>query len=211
MIRDKNAKICVMRDADNIREIASLSPDYMGFIFYDTSPRSAICMPQSNLSLLSSATRPVGVFVNESTETIHAICNAYGIDTVQLHGAETPLFCRELQSRGLHVWKAFGLDNSFDFSSLTPYKDAVDMFVFDTKTSAYGGSGQRFDWNILDRYTLEVPYMLSGGIGPESTDDVLRSLSRPHLAGIDLNSRFESSPGFKDSEKLTNFALTLTK
>ncbi|RXI24433.1 MAG: N-(5'-phosphoribosyl)anthranilate isomerase [Candidatus Amulumruptor caecigallinarius] len=210
-MRDKKLKICGMRDADNIREIAALSPDYMGFIFYDKSPRSAIGMPQSNLSLLSSATRPVGVFVNESAETIHAICNAYGIDTVQLHGAETPLFCRELQSRGLHVWKAFGLDDGFDFSLLTPYKDTVEMFVFDTKTSAHGGSGQRFDWKILDRYTLDVPYLLSGGIGPEASDEVLRSFSRPHLAGIDLNSRFESSPGFKDSEKLTNFVITLTK
>lgn len=211
MIRDKLIKVCGMRVADNIRDVSRLSPDFMGFIFWGKSPRAATGMSVNNMSCLSPATQPVGVFVNESIETIHSICDTYGISTVQLHGTESPEMCRELRSDGLHVWKAYGVDADTDFSVLEKYEDAVDMFVFDTKTPKCGGSGVRFDWSVLDRYHLDIPYMLSGGIGPDSTDDILAAFHRPHLAGIDINSRFESSPGIKDTEKITNFVTSLKK
>lgn len=211
MIRGKVIKICGMRDADNIRQISRLNPDYMGFIFWEHTPRSAIGMHASNISLLPSTTRPVGVFVNETVESILSTCAAYGIDTIQLHGSETPDMCRQLKSQGLHVWKAFGIDAGFNFHALRDYRRDVEMLVLDTKTPKCGGSGQRFDWSILDCYDLDLPYLLSGGIGPNSADDVLDAFSKPHIAGIDLNSRFESAPGIKDSEKLTNFANSLKR
>lgn len=211
MRRDLIIKVCGMRDADNISDVATLTPDYMGFIFWQHTPRSATAMPESNISLLPASTQPVGVFVNEDVNTIIATCRAYGISTVQLHGQESAEICRQLRSHGLHVWKAFGLDTAFDFSILDPYTDSVDMFVFDTKTPKAGGSGVRFDWSILDRYTGPVPYLLSGGISPDSTEDIIAASSRPYMAGIDLNSRFESAPGIKDSEKLTNFVNSLAK
>lgn len=211
MIRDKVIKVCGMRDADNIRQISLLKPDYMGFIFWEHTPRTAIGMPASNISLLPSTTRPVGVLVNETVESILSTCTTYGINTVQLHGSETPDMCLQLRSHGLHVWKAFGIDDGFDFSSLRDYEHTVEMLVLDTKTPKCGGSGRRFDWSILDRYDLDIPYLLSGGISPDSANDVLAALSKPHFAGIDLNSRFESAPGIKDSEKLTNFANSLKR
>lgn len=211
MILGKVIKVCGMRDADNIRQISLLKPDYMGFIFWEHTPRSAVGMPASNISLLPSATHSVGVFVNETVESILSTCTVYRIDTVQLHGSETPDMCRQLRSHGLHVWKAFGIDDGFDFSSLRDYEQTVEMLVLDTKTPKCGGSGRRFDWSVLDHYDLDIPYLLSGGISPDSANEVLAAFSKPHLAGIDLNSRFESAPGIKDSEKLTNFANSLKR
>lgn len=211
MRRDLIIKVCGMRDADNIKDVAKLVPDYMGFIFWQHTPRSATAMPESNTSLLAASTKPVGVFVNEDVDTIIATCRAYSISTVQLHGQESADICSQLKSHGLHVWKAFGLDTTFDFSTLNPYTDSVDMFVFDTKTPRAGGSGVRFDWSILDSYTGPVPYLLSGGINPDSVDDIIAASNHPYMAGIDLNSRFETAPGIKDSKKLTNFVNSLTK
>ncbi|MEO6149327.1 MAG: phosphoribosylanthranilate isomerase, partial [Mucilaginibacter sp.] len=124
-----------------------------------------------------------------------------GFDAIQLHGSETPWFCAEFKGR-VKVIKAFGIDNGFDFDQLIPYKNLVDYFLFDTKTPVHGGSGKTFNWDMLNAYTLNLPFFLSGGISIDHLD-VIKKIDHPQLYGVDLNSRFEISPGIKNIELLT--------
>lgn len=189
-------KVCGMRDPRNIRDVMALGPDYMGFIFYPPSPRCALGMSPE----LPSGVRGVGVFVNASVDEIAGICNRYGLEMAQLHGDESPDFCRAVSATGLRVWKAIGLSDAPDWNQIRRYEGCVDMFVFDTRSAARGGTGQKFNWNILSDYPLSTPWLLSGGIGP---DDTLPSL--PGMAGVDINSRFEDAPGVKNVELIKEF------
>jgi phosphoribosylanthranilate isomerase len=189
-----------MRDAENIKAVAALSPDYMGFIFYKDSPRFVDELPMDVLGGLSVTINKVAVFVNEDIETIREIIDKYNFDFVQLHGNESPAFCKRLKDDAI-VIKAFGIDKNFDFKQLEKYKNKADLFLFDTKTSAHGGSGLTFDWNILDKYEMEIPFFLSGGLSPDNIEEV-KSITHPAFYGVDLNSKFEISPGLKDIEKL---------
>jgi len=193
-------KVCGLRDPENIEQIAALSPDYMGFIFYNKTPRFAGELSIKVLAAIPPTINKAGVFVDEELEVIKQIIDKYDFDFVQLHGNETPDFCKSLKDSAV-VIKAFGIDDEFDFKQLKKYKNKADIFLFDTKTSKHGGSGLTFDWNILDRYELDVPFFLSGGISPENIDEV-RSIDHPQFYGIDVNSKFEISPGVKDIEKL---------
>lgn len=210
---DMMIKICGMQDPDNISRVSCLTPMLMGFIFYKPSPRNAIGLDPEAVRMLPPYVRPVGVFVNAAIGEITDTASQYGIRVIQLHGEETPRFCSELRDRGFAVIKAIkvpaGADRSF-FSLLAPYRDCVDMLLFDTSGDAPGGNGRKFDWSLLDGYTLGIPYMLSGGIGPDDIETVKKAM-RPGLTGIDLNSRFETSPGHKDVAKLSNFILQLRK
>ena len=210
---DMMLKICGMREPDNIAQVACLTPMLMGFIFYPDSPRNAIGIDREVFDSLPPFVRSVGVFVNASMEYITEITSLYGIRVVQLHGKETPQFCQELKDNGYAVIKAVkvpaGADKFF-LSLLEPYRDNVDMLLFDTSGTAPGGNGQKFDWSLLDDYQLGIPYMLSGGIGPDDIE-IVKSAMRPGLAGIDLNSRFEIAPGQKDVTKLSKFILQLRK
>ncbi len=203
-------KVCGMRQAENVAQVALLAPTLMGFIFYPRSPRYAAGMPPAVVRGLPASIRPVGVFVNAPTEEIVSVCRDYGIETVQLHGGETPEQCRELKAAGLSVFKAVGVDADTSWEELRPYCGDVEMFVLDTKTAAYGGSGKKFDWGMLDDYPFDTPYLLSGGISPDDLGDILAGM-RPMMAGVDLNSRFETAPGIKDISKLTKFITTLRK
>lgn len=208
---ERMIKVCGMADADNIRQVGSLTPMLMGFIFYEKSPRYAGNLPVEAVASLPDFVNPVAVFVDASIERITEICGRYGIKIVQLHGNESPELCRQLRRLGYTVLKAFGLDESVDWQELAPYDDdAADLFVFDTKTAAHGGSGIKFDWSLLDSYPLETPYLLGGGIGPDDTEAVISAM-RPKMAGVDINSRFETSPGVKDIRKITHFILSLRK
>ena len=108
------------------------------------------------------------------------------------------------------MFKAFGIGNNNDFDNVSSYEEAVDMFLFDTQSASHGGSGKKFDWSSLESYNLDTPYLLSGGIGPDDVDAIVKAV-RPGMAGIDINSRFETSPGIKDINKLINFILSLRK
>lgn len=189
-----------MRGAENIKAVAALEPDHMGFIFYKNSPRFADELPVDVLSELPATINKVAVFVNEDAGTIRKIVGKYDFDFVQLHGNESPAFCKALRDEAI-VIKAFGIDNGFDFKQLEKYKNKADLFLFDTKTSTHGGSGLTFDWNILDKYEMEIPFFLSGGLSLENVEEV-KSISHPQFYGVDLNSKFEISPGLKDIEKL---------
>lgn len=195
-----------MKIEDNIKKISSINPDYMGFIFYSPSPRNAIGIKSDIIRNLPSQINPVAVFVNSPYKEIIQITSGYGIDTVQLHGEENPEFCAKLKAEGFKIIKAFRVKkNSSDetWSKLTPYENNIDFFLFDTAGKEAGGNGEKFDWSLLNSYNLSVPYFLSGGIGPEDIDKLLCLPER--CIGIDINSKFEMSPGIKDPEKLETF------
>ncbi len=194
-----------MRDEENIREVEALGPDLMGFIFYPKSPRFVSKVPEH----LPSCKR-VGVFVDEPAESLMQRVNAFGLDYIQLHGHESLDYCSLLKDKGLHLIKVFHIASAEDRSSVAAYEGLCDFFLFDTKTPAMGGSGRQFDWSILNGYEEKTPFLLSGGIGPESLDS-LRIFNHPMLAGYDLNSRFESAPGVKDSSLLGPFIEELRK
>ncbi|MCC8177351.1 MAG: phosphoribosylanthranilate isomerase [Bacteroidales bacterium] len=207
---DMVIKVCGNRYPDNIRDVGALAPMLMGFIFYDASPRSAIGLDPQAVKDLPEYIRPVAVFVNATTDDIHATCQRYGIHYVQLHGDESAEQCQTLKDLGYSVLKAIGVDKTTNWESLKPYEGVVDAFVFDTKTKSRGGSGRKFRWQSLENYSLSTPYLLSGGIGPDDVDAIVEAM-RPGMAGIDVNSRFESAPGRKNVLQLANFILSLRK
>jgi phosphoribosylanthranilate isomerase len=193
-------KVCGLRDAENITAIAVLKPDYMGFICYNRSPRFVSDMDVEILNNMPGGVEKTGVFVNEGKERITQVIGQYSFDAIQLHGNESPEFCENFKSK-VTVIKAFGVDDSFDFAQLDAYKNSVDFFMFDTKTEKHGGSGQAFNWRILDRYTLNVPFFLSGGLSLENLPTI-KQITHPAFYAVDLNSRFEIEPGLKDINRL---------
>lgn len=198
-------KVCGMREEENLRQLLSLQPDWVGFIFYEKSPRFALPYLKNNRTLLEMpSSQKVAVFVNESVENSLAITDLFQMGVVQLHGQEPPSVCQVLKAHGLTVFKAVGIDENVDFKQLEKYQHVVDYFVFDTKGKQEGGNGVSFDWNLLESYRLSTPFLLSGGIGWESID-ALKRFSHPQCVGIDVNSRFEVCPAFKNIDLLNNF------
>ena len=202
-------KVCGMRDAVALAEVAALGPDFLGFIFAPKSPRfvGEALAPELVRALPPSIWK-VGVFVNETTENILAIAKRFGLAAVQLHGQETPAQCEELSEAGLLVMKAFSVGQAVDFAALLPYVPYCDFFLFDTKGAAPGGNGAIFDWNLLSGYNLPVPYFLAGGLGLEHAAE-LAVLRLPGLVGVDLNSGFETAPGVKDAGRLAQMLTQL--
>jgi phosphoribosylanthranilate isomerase len=187
-----------MRDADNIRELAQLPIDYMGFIFYPKSARYVERRPDVKLP---QAIKKVGVFVNETAEVIRQKAAEHQLNAVQLHGNEPVKSCVELQETGLEVFKVFGIDETFDWTTVEPYLSSVDYFLFDTKSPQHGGTGQTFNWNKLHEYPFEKPYFLSGGLSLENIAEAI-AFEDSRLIGLDLNSKFEIAPGQKDISTL---------
>lgn len=207
---DRIIKVCGMRDADNVAHVAALTPMLMGFIFYEKSPRNAIGMDPDTIKLLPAFVKPVAVFVNADQEYILHTTATYGIDIVQLHGTESPDLCASLQQQGLTVIKSIPVSDDIDWALYAPYRDCVDLFICDTRCESGGGSGRKFNWDVLRNYPLGVPYLLSGGIGPDDVDNVVNAMF-PDMMGIDINSRFESEPGVKDLRLLIKFIIALRK
>ena len=196
-------KVCGMRDPENIRQAAALGIDWMGFIFYAGSPRWV--MANRPVPVLdTSSLKRVGVFVNATPAEMMETAARFRLDYLQLHGDETPDDCHALQKRGYSLIKALSIASEDDLRQTAAYEGRVDYFLFDTKCKGHGGSGRQFDWSLLDAYTGETPFLLSGGIRPESVL-AIRSIRHPRLAGLDLNSGFELAPGLKDIEKLKKF------
>jgi phosphoribosylanthranilate isomerase len=193
-------KICGLKMPENIKAIAGLTPDYMGFICYGASPRFIAELDETDLTTISETIYKTGVFVNESAERIDELIERYNFDAIQLHGNEGPEFCGSFKNKVI-VIKAFGIDENFEFDQLNQFAGSVDYFLFDTKTEKHGGSGQAFDWSVLDKYQLEIPFFLSGGLSLENLAEI-KKIKHPQFYGVDLNSRFEVEPGLKDIVKL---------
>ena len=202
-------KVCGMRDAAALTEVAALVPDFLGFIFAPKSPRFVgdVLAPEL-VQALPPTIWKVGVFVNETTENILATARRFGLAAVQLHGQETPAQCEELCEAGLLVMKAFSVGKAVDLTALLPYVPYCDFFLFDTKGAAPGGNGATFDWNLLSAYNLPVPYFLAGGLALEHAAE-LAALRLPGLVGVDLNSGFETAPGVKDAGRLAQMLTQL--
>jgi len=194
-----------MRDAENIQALCSLNVQYIGFIFYPQSSRYAqySLTPQIANSIPSDITR-TGVFVNEEIDLIKKTANKYGCKAIQLHGSETPELCKTLKRSGFEVTKAFGVSDSFCFDRLAPYKNSCDYFLFDTKSDKHGGTGKKFNWEILRKYDNSKPIFLSGGI---STEDItaIKGLTWLDIYSLDLNSKFEIAPAIKDIPLIRSF------
>ena len=187
-----------MREADNIRDVEALGIDMMGFIFW---PKSSRCVSQRP-DYLPKHVKRVGVFVDEDPEQVKQLAADYGLDYIQLHGQESPAYIFQLG--GLHIIKAFNIATVEDLQQTQPYEGLVDYFLFDTKGKSVGGNGEKFNWDVLDAYQGSTHFLLSGGIGPDDAANV-KAFHHPKCIGIDLNSRFEVTPGLKDINKLKRF------
>lgn len=203
-------KICGMKY--NTLEVAALNPDFLGFIFWEGSARHYTA---PSLPLLPEGILPVGVFVDAGAEAILEHVQNYGLQAVQLHGTESPAYCRNLRTLlvqqipyGITLIKAFSVGVNFEFGALEDYLPVCDMFLFDTKGELPGGTGKTFDWEVLGLYPYQKPFLLSGGIGEahcSRIQEFLRSPKSKYCMGIDVNSKFEKAPGLKDTEALGRF------
>ncbi|MVN77967.1 phosphoribosylanthranilate isomerase [Hymenobacter sp. HMF4947] len=191
-------KICGMREAANLWAVADLNPDFLGFIFYEKSARFVgDSLDPELLRSLPPTLRKVGVFVDMPLPELLATTTRYLLDYVQLHGHESPAYCREAQHHNLRIIKAFSIDEGFDFSTLAAYSSVCDLFLFDTKGAHPGGNGTAFDWQVLAKYHGPTPFLLSGGLGPNNASELLH-FHHPQLVGYDFNSQLELAPGLKD-------------
>ncbi len=199
-------KVCGMRDSNNIQEVLQkVHPDYMGFIFYEKSPRNAEGILDENiLDSFPAEIKKTGVFVNADLNFILGKVKTFGLQAVQLHGNESPEFCNQMRFKGLETIKVFSIGENFDLSILKSYNRVVDYYLFDTKGKNHGGNGEKFNWSILETDLISKPFFLSGGIDVEDMVDIQKLATKnPNLFALDVNSKFEISPGLKDINRLT--------
>lgn len=186
-----------MREAANIAELALLPIDYMGFIFYDKTPRYIATLPNVTIP---PHIKKTGVFVDADKAFIDDSVKQ-GLQAVQLHGQESPELCQQLKEENLEVIKAIGVTQDMNWETLEPYTEAVDYFLFDTSSPRHGGTGRSFNWDLLENYPYQIPYFLSGGLDLNNIPTAL-AITDERLAGLDINSKFEIKPGLKDISKL---------
>lgn len=201
----------------NPEEVAALQPDYLGFIFWEPSSRYF----SGEMPAVPNSIKKVGVFVDAPLEEVLEKVAHYQLDALQLHGKESADYCHELkerflsfraQSRNLETIKVFSIKDDFDFDVLKEYEEVCDYFLFDTKGKLPGGNGYTFDWSVLEKYTSNKPYFLSGGIGLDSKEklqDFLNSTASENCFAIDVNSKFETAPGLKNIDDLKVFIESL--
>jgi phosphoribosylanthranilate isomerase len=196
-------KVCGMRETSNIRELLVHNPDFIGFILYPGSGRFLGKDYKLEVDIPKNINK-VGVFVNALIKDVVNWKICLDLDFVQLHGTEAPEYCKEIQDMGLKIIKAFGIDQDFDFAILDDYMPYCDYFLFDTKTPVHGGSGLKYDWQLINNYKLEKPFFLSGGIKPEDAEAIC-SIKNNKLYAIDINSGFEIAPAVKDIQRIVPF------
>lgn len=200
-------KVCGNTDLEQLKELDYLKIDFAGIIFYEQSPRYALKNLKGNeVKELKLSLTKVGVFVNANEEEIMQRVDEFGLDMVQLHGDETATFCNKISDH-IKVIKAFRVadyDTNIDWL-INEYDEVCDYYLFDKGSAGlYGGTGQKFNWNLLENSMINKPFFLSGGI--ERTDaQALKKFSHPFFYGVDVNSRFENSPGIKDMQLVKEF------
>ena len=202
-------KVCGLTKMDQIQELISLNTDFLGFIFYEKSPRFVL----NHLSLeeISEINHQgkVGVFVNETVEKISEISEKAKLSFIQLHGDEDEEFVKKLRlslSKNIKIIKVIRIGNqSFDElqKTINQQPSTANYLLFDTDSKAFGGTGKTFDWQILNEIEIPIPYFLSGGISLENIHQ--RSTINHQPLALDINSKFETEPGSKDLEKIKIF------
>ena len=194
-------KVCGMKDNDNINELIGVHPDYMGLIFHEKSPRNV----EYDFSVqLPDGINKVGVFVNETEGFILDRIERFDIKYVQLHGVESPHFCKRVKKLNRKIIKAFNIHENFNFDMLEEYEPYCDYFLFDAYGKNAGGNGITFNWDLLQNYKGLTPFFLSGGIKLDIVDEV-KNFSHPQFVGVDINSGFEIEPGLKNIELIKEF------
>ena len=210
-----------MRDSENINALQQLDIDIIGLIFWQKSSRyiKSINVNAGTIPNLPCMTteqtqrrqKRAGVFVDEMIQTIITDVYNYHLDYIQLHGNESPIYIDNLKRTlipdiqpDIKIIKALGIREADDVKRWREYKGLADILLFDTKCESKGGSGKQFNWSILDSYDGDIPFLLSGGIGPEDAE-AIRNFHHPMCIGIDINSKFETAPGLKDIEKIKKF------
>lgn len=232
MTENMKLKVCGMKYQDNIEQVAALQPDYLGFIFYEKSTRN---FTENNISKLPDSIKKTGVFVDAAMEFIIEKINTHHLQAVQLHGNESPEYCKKLKHHfemsndesissketddfdskkeshkdgDIEIIKAFSTDENFNFNNLQSYETVCDYYLFDAKGKLAGGNGYRFDWSLLQNYPSTKPFFLSGGIGLDEVERLLSFLhtqASKYCYAIDVNSKFEIEAGLKNIEKLKEF------
>lgn len=196
-------KVCGIKSTENIAFLKKAKIDMVGLNFYPLSVRYIEeDMESSRFALLPSSLKRVGVFVNEDMTKVLELVKKFRLDMVQLHGNEDAAYCLEV-SKHVALIKVFRVSESFDFSDVVQF-GMSSYFLFDTYCEQYGGSGKKFNWEVLDNYKGDIPFLLSGGIGPDDYVDLL-NFTHPHFAGIDINSKFEITPGIKEAQLVLPF------
>ena len=212
-----------MRDADNIRDISALGVDMIGLIFYPPSPRyvqqfssGAGIIPDYAPDMGKTPLR-VGVFVDDMPQNIVTRVYNYKLDYIQLHGNEPRETLENLRATidpdikpKIKIIKAISVSSAEDIKKYKEYVGAADLFLFDTKCKTVGGSGEQFDWQVLQAYDGDVPFLLSGGIGPDDAERI-KNFHHPKCIGIDLNSKFEIEPALKNVVKLRQFLVKVKR
>ena len=203
-------KVCGMTSTEQVLQLDEMGVEFAGFIFYPKSPRYVYrFMPRPEIKKIKGkGINKVGVFVNATVEEVLEAVDDCGLYIVQLHGDETPKYCEKIANY-VTVVKAFRLrEDDNVLWKVKDYVDIADMFLFDTEGAGYGGTGRKFDWNLLKGLNIGKPFFLSGGIEPDDTEK-LKEFAKEHVAkdlfSIDINSRFEISPGIKDMDTLRRF------
>ncbi len=227
-------KVCGMKYVENIKDVAALQPDYMGFIFYEKSKRNF----EGIIPELPKSIKKTGVFVNEIIEIVISLVEEYRLDAIQLHGDESVKYIKDLKKQlaerrvlfieenkqirkkknkhvisndELEIIKVFGIKDEFNFDDLKPYDEVVNYFLFDTKGKERGGNGIKFNWSLLDKYPFKKPFFLSGGIGLNDVSLIHKIIqSDLPIYALDVNSKFENKLGRKNIEELKIFKKSLT-
>ena len=184
-----------------------------GFVFDDKSEHNCTlssAQVKAAFNQFNITCKKVGVFADTSIEEVLKKYFDYELDYVQLHGDESIFYCQELKEHDVKIIKSFFVGDSFCFSNTSAYSFFCDYFLFDIIGQAEIEKGGKFDWDNLLNYKGKTPYMLSGGIKPEDID-MLKSLSFPHLAYVDINSAFEFSQGHKDLDLVADFIYRLKR
>lgn len=200
-------KVCGIKDLEQLKELNTLGIDYTGMIFYPASPRSVLeSLKAEEVKALKLPAQKVGVFVNDPVEEVLRQVSEFGLDVVQLHGDETPVFCNQISDH-VKLIKAFRIGETLtEIDRLVKeFEEVCDYYLFDKGSmGVYGGTGHKFDWNVLQDAEINKPFFLSGGIEYEDLEG-LEKFHHPYFYGIDINSRFETSPGIKDIQLVKKF------
>lgn len=207
-------KVCGLTRLDQVQELISLNTDFLGFIFYEKSPRYVL--NHLNLEEISEIRHygKVGVFVNETVERIIEISEKADLNFIQLHGDETEHFISELKQKlnpKIEIIKVIRIGNQSSNElqkTINQNLLVINYFLFDTDSKAFGGTGKQFDRNILNTIEIPLPYLLSGGISEDNIENIKHLKQKPFA--LDINSRFETEPGNKDISKIKRFISSLT-
>ena len=199
-------KVCGLFNEENINKVAELNPDYVGHIFWEKSVRYLnIISPNLNKEI-----KKTGVFFNSKIDNVFNKIHEHNLACVQLHGEESPQYCKNIMDSGTKVIKSFRIDDDFDFSILKNYENYCDLFLFDSKSELPGGTGKSFNWENLKKYKLKKEFFISGGIGLHSIESLIElfKMDLP-IYGVDVNSKFEDEKYLKKIDELKTFIKTI--